>query len=108
MASGARAGRADHSPQSVPVGWLVAAGALVAVVRWWTSHRREMFHITPDEPGQLAIARFVGGMARWNMFDRSTWRPGYGTLIAPLHWLTDDPVRAFQLALGVNAVLGGI
>jgi len=87
---------------------LVGAGLLVAVVRWWTSHRRALFHITPDEPGQLAIARFVGGMARWNMFDRSTWRPGYGTLIAPLHWFTDDPVMAFQLALVVNAVLGGL
>ncbi len=87
---------------------LVGAGALVAVVRWWTSHGRELFHITPDEPGQLAIARFVGGMARWNMFDRSTWRPAYGTLIAPLHWFTDDPVVAFQLALVVNAVLGGL
>ena len=62
---------------------LVVAGLLVAVVRWWTSHRRDLFHITPDEPGQLAIARFVGGMARWNMFDRSTWRPGYGTLDRP-------------------------
>lgn len=87
---------------------LVGAGALVAVIRWWTSHRRELFHITPDEPGQLAIARFVGGMARWNMFDRSTWRPAYGTLIAPLHWMTDDPVVAFQLALVVNALLGGL
>lgn len=98
---------AADAPARLPTGWLFAASAVVAVVRWWSSHRREMFHITPDEPGQLAIARFVGGMARWNMFDRSTWRPGYGTLIAPLHWLTDDPVVAFQLALGVNALLGG-
>jgi hypothetical protein len=108
VVSGGRAWRADRSPQRLPPIWLAGAGALVAVVRWWTSHRREMFHITPDEPGQLAIARFVGGMARWNMFDRSTWRPGFGTLIAPLHWFTDDPVLAFQLALGVNAVLGGV
>jgi len=96
------------SPRSIPFVALAGAGTLVAVVRWWTSHRREMFHITPDEPGQLAIARFVGGAARWNMFDRSTWRPGYGTLIAPIHWLTDDPVLFFSLALVANAVLGGL
>ncbi|MGI9051060.1 MAG: hypothetical protein ACR2HQ_00135 [Ilumatobacteraceae bacterium] len=98
----------QFSPRSIPFAALASGGTLVAVVRWWTSHRREMFHITPDEPGQLAIARFVGGAARWNMFDRSTWRPGYGTLIAPIHWLTDDPVLFFNLALVVNAALGGL
>ena len=42
------------------------------------------------------------------MLDRSTWRPGFGTLIAPIHWLTSDPVVAYQAALAVNAVLGGV
>lgn len=87
---------------------VLLAGAGVTVLRWWTSRQREVFHLTPDEPGQLAIARFVGGMARWNMLDRSTWRPAYGTLISPIHWLTDDPVTAFRGALAVNAILGGV
>ena len=64
--------------------------------------------ITPDEPGQLAIARFVSGLPRWNMFDHSTWRPLYGTLIAPLHWVIDDPTRFYEAAHLVNALLGGV
>jgi hypothetical protein len=67
-----------------------------------------MYGITPDEPGQLAIARFVSGLPRWNMFDHSTWRPLYGTLIAPLHWVIDDPTLFYQAAHVVNAALGGL
>lgn len=86
----------------------IVAAVVVVAVRWWTSHRREVFHIRPDEPGQLAIARFMGRGARWNMFDHSTWRPAYGTLISPATWITDDPVTVYRLALGANAVLGGV
>ena len=81
---------------------------LVVVLRWWTSRHREVFHIRPDEPGQLAIARFVGRGARWNMFDHSTWRPAYGTLISPVTWFTDDPTTQYRAALAVNALLGGV
>src|SRR4029079_6494947 len=76
--------------------------------RWWTSHRRVSLHMLPDEPGQLAIARFVGRGQRWNMFDHSTWRPLFGTLLAPTTWFTDDPVTVYRSALAVNAVLGGV
>ena len=87
---------------------LFAAGAIVTGVRWWISRDRDVFHLTPDEPGQLAIARFLGGAARWNMLDRSTWRPGFGTLLAPIYWFTSDPVLVYHIALAVNAVLGGL
>lgn len=87
----------------------VAAGALVvAVVRWWVSHARRVVHMTPDEPGQLAIARFIGRGLRWNMFDHSTWRPLYGTLLAPVTRLTDDPTTWYRGGLVLNAVLGGV
>jgi hypothetical protein len=84
------------------------AAAVVVLLRWWTSHRREVFHIRPDEPGQLAIARFVGRGARWNMFNHSTWRPAYGTLISPITWFTDDPATQYRGALAFNALLGGL
>ena len=86
----------------------LVAAIVVTLVRWWTSRDREVFQIRPDEPGQLAIARFVGRGARWNMFDHSTWRPGYGTLISPVTWCTDDPATLYRSALAVNAVLGGV
>jgi hypothetical protein len=87
---------------------LVVVGMSVAAIRWLVSREREVFHVTPDEPGQLAMARFLAGGTRWSMFDHSTWRPAFAALVAPVHWLTDDPTTTFRFALGVNAVLGGI
>jgi hypothetical protein len=84
------------------------AGLAVAVVRRRASWGRDEYSIWPDEPAQLAIARFVGGGTRWNMDDHSVWRPLFGTLLAPAHWFTDDPVTVLHVALTLNAVLGGL
>lgn len=81
---------------------------MVVAVRWWISRERVIVHMTPDEPGQLAIARFVGRGLRWNMFDHSTWRPLYGTLLAPVTWFTDDPTTWYRAGLVLNALLGGV
>jgi hypothetical protein len=86
----------------------LAAGVIVAVVRRWTSRDRDEYAIWPDEPAQLAIARFLGGGTRWNMDDHSVWRPLFGTLLAPAHWFTDDPVTVLHVALVLNALLGGL
>jgi hypothetical protein len=91
--------------------WALATGVtgvMVAAVRWWTSRGRDEYAIWPDEPAQLAIARFIGGGTRWNMDDHSVWRPLFGTLLAPTHWFTDDPVAVLHVAFGLNAVLGGV
>ena len=95
-----------HPPSAVLAPLFVTL--VVATVRAWTSRRRLMYGITPDEPGQLSIARFVSGLPRWNMFEHSTWRPLYGTLIAPLHWFIDDPTLFYEATHIVNAVLGGL
>ena len=87
---------------------VAGCGVLVALVRWLASRQRVVFHMNPDEPGQLAMARFLGGGTRWDMFDHSTWRPGYAALISPITWFTDDPVVGIHAALAVNAVLGGV
>ncbi|MET0324570.1 MAG: hypothetical protein ABW219_05045 [Ilumatobacteraceae bacterium] len=87
---------------------VAGCAAAVALIRWWTSRRRVVFHMNPDEPGQLAMARFLGGGTRWDMFDHSTWRPGYAALISPITWFTDDPAVGLRAALAVNAVLGGV
>ena len=34
---------------------------VVALARWRTSRYHEVYSLWPDEPGQLAIARFLGG-----------------------------------------------
>jgi hypothetical protein len=86
----------------------LSTALLVAVVRRWTSWGRDEYAIWPDEPAQLAIARFIGGGTRWNMDDHSVWRPLFGTLLAPVYWFSDDPVTVFHAALDLNAVLGGL
>lgn len=94
--------------QRVDVVAAAVAAITVVVVRWWISRERRIFHMWPDEPGQLAIARFIGRGARWNMFEHSTWRPAYGSLVSLATWFTDDPVTVYRAAIGMNAVLGGI
>ena len=91
--------------------WALAslvAGVIVTLARRWTSWGRDEYAIWPDEPAQLAIARFIGGGTRWNMDDHSVWRPLFGTLLAPVYWFTDDPTTVFHVALALNALLGGL
>jgi hypothetical protein len=89
--------------------WATALAAVaVGVARWSTSQPRTVIHMVPDEPGQLAIARFLGRGLRWNMFDHSTWRPAYGLLLAPATWFTDDPSTVYRAGLVLNAALGAV
>src|SRR5690606_22404847 len=66
---------------------VLVAGLVVAAVRFWFAVDRRVFHVVADEPGQLAMARWLSGGTRWNMFDHSTWRPGYSLVLAPIFWL---------------------
>lgn len=80
----------------------------MATVRLWVSAGRVEYAIWPDEPAQLAMARFLGGGVPWTMHDHSVWRPGYAALLAPVHLVTDDPVTVLRAAFALNAVLGGV
>jgi hypothetical protein len=86
----------------------VATFVVVVGVRLFTSRGRTEYAIWPDEPAQLAIARLLGGGTRWNMDDHSVWRPLYGALLSPVYRFTDDPTTVLRVALGLNAVLGGV
>jgi hypothetical protein len=87
---------------------LWALGVVVAACRWIFSQNRDMFHMAPDEPAQLAMARWISGGLRWNMFDHATWAPGQATLMAPLFWFTDDTATIVHGGLLIGAALGGI
>jgi hypothetical protein len=87
---------------------LWALGIVVAASRWIFSQNRDMFHMAPDEPAQLAMARWISGGQRWNMFDHATWAPGQATLMAPLFWFTDDTATIVHGGLLIGAALGGI
>ncbi len=87
---------------------MVVTGVVVAAARWAFSGDRKVFHVSPDEPSQLAIARWLAGERRWNMFDHATWQPGLGTLLTPIYWFTDDGETAVRWALATNAAIAGI
>jgi hypothetical protein len=88
--------------------WSWTAGIAVVLGRWIEGADRHMFHIAPDEPGQLAMARWLSGGPRWNMFDHLTWRPGYAVVLAPLSAVFDDGETLVRAALTLNAVLAGM
>ena len=88
--------------------WWWAAGSVVAVGRWLEAADRHVFHIAPDEPAQLAMARWLSGGTRWNMFDHLTYRPGYALVVAPLARLFDGGEGLVRAALTLNALLAGM
>jgi hypothetical protein len=97
------------APRAVPpasVLWVL--GVVVATARYWFSHQRVIFHMAPDEAANLAMARWISGGLRWNMFDHNTWRPGMSVLMAPLFWFTDDTATIMHGGLLIGAALGGI
>ncbi len=103
-------GLEESAAASVNRSWIVAGAvtaSIVTIARLWISRGRDEFSLWPDEPAQLAMARFLGGGVPWTMHDHSTWQPGYATLLSPVHWLTDDPVVVLHGALALNALLGG-
>ena len=87
---------------------LVVAGVGVAVVRFVFAADRRVFHLFADEPGQLAMARWLSGGTRWTMLDHNTWRPGYALVLAPFAWVFDGGEALVRAALTVNAVLAGL
>ena len=107
--SGPDIGHAATVPRAVPgASSLWALGVTVAAARYWFSHQRVIFHMAPDEAANLAMARWLSGSLRWNMFDHSTWRPGMSVLMAPLFWFTDDTATIMHGGLLIGAALGGI
>ena len=103
-------GLGESAVPSLDRRWIVSGAvtaAAVVLIRLWISRGRDEFSLWPDEPAQLAMARFLGGGVPWMMHDHSTWQPGYATLLSPVQWFTDDPAAVFHAALALNAVLGG-
>lgn len=88
--------------------WTVLAGATVTIVRWIYAADRRVIHVVPDESAQLAMARWLGGGTRWNMFDHITWRPGYAVVVAPLWRLTGDGEAFVRATLTLNAIIAGL
>lgn len=95
-------------PGRLAFGHVAATAAIVFVVRWWFARERRVFHMAPDEPGQLAMARWLSGGPSWNMFDHITWRPGFATIVSPVFVFTDDATTAVRAILTLAAVIAAL
>ncbi len=80
---------------------------IVVAGRCAFSLRHSLFRLYPDEPGTLAMARWLSGNGDWDMGTSLTWKPGMATLIAPLFWLTDDQETILRGGLVIAAIAGG-
>jgi hypothetical protein len=101
-------GSIEHEPSGRWAWTLpIAVGVLTAALRWWSGRDRRMFTSPFDEGSQLAIARSLAGEQDWHTRGLA-YRPGLGTLLAPVHWLTTDPTTTYRAALLANALLGGV
>jgi hypothetical protein len=98
----------DAAPRFFSPMAMIATGLFVAVIRWWFSLNRTIFHVAPDEAATFAMSRWIGGGTDWSMFDHATWRPGLPTLIAPIYWFTDDATTVFHGSMVILAVVAGI
>jgi hypothetical protein len=115
-ASGARAPAtvldAPDAADLRPTPWtdrrLVLTGVGVALVRFAFAADRRVFHLFADEPGQLAMARWLSGGTRWTMLDHNTWRPGYALTLAPIVRVFDSGEAMVRAALTLNAVYAGV
>ena len=87
--------------------WLAITAFVVAACNTAFSGDRIIFHLIPDEPGTLAMGRWLSGRNRWNMFDHSTWQPALSFFVTPVYWVTDEAEWVVRWAIFVNALLAG-
>lgn len=87
----------------------VAAVTLAVVaVHLWASRSVPGPTITYDEAGYLGNARWLAGQdPTFEMPLSPYYAFGYSAVIAPLHWVTDDPDVLWRAIMSVNAVLLG-
>lgn len=88
--------------------WLWLAAIVVTAARWLEAADRRVFHVAPDEPAQLAMARWFAGGTRWNMLDRLTYRPGYALVLAPFARVAGSGEQLVRASLTLNAVFAGV
>jgi hypothetical protein len=80
------------------------AVVVLVAVRWWVTRDRFVYSVTTDEASQLAIARTLSGARPFRLVGNGV-DAGFGTLVAPIYAVVDDPELAFRLVLMANVAL---
>ncbi|MFC9296276.1 hypothetical protein ACFTWH_13880 [Streptomyces sp. NPDC057011] len=101
--SGTRAGW-WHARWVVPVA-LVTGYVLSVLFRLSLVTEQDYPTVSPDEPMYLVMARMLAGLPTTEIPSDQVIPAGYSLLISPALWFTKDPVFAYHLILGINALL---
>ncbi|ADG75253.1 hypothetical protein Cfla_2363 [Cellulomonas flavigena DSM 20109] len=83
----------------------VAAPLAVLAVHLWVAWPRHGLVWTDDEVGPLATARLLAGQGALDLAHDSYY-PLWAVALVPVWWLTDDPLRAYHLAVLLSGVCG--
>ncbi|TDB77611.1 phospholipid carrier-dependent glycosyltransferase [Actinomadura sp. KC216] len=96
-------GRAPWWTVPLAVGWLVQVLIRVALENW-----RNVPLYVPDEAGYLLAGRFFAGGAVADLTGRPLYYSGYGLLLTPANWISDDPSVVYRAALVTNALIAAL
>lgn len=83
----------------------VAAPLVVLAVHLWVAWPRHGLVWTDDEVGPLATARLLAGQGALDLAHDSYY-PLWAVALVPVWWVTEDPLRAYQLAVLLSGVCG--
>lgn len=83
----------------------IAAVLFTVALRWWVTRDRLVYSGTSDEASHLGIARTLSGARPFHLVDGQGVDPAFGTLIAPIYAVVEDPEVAFRLVLATNVVI---
>ncbi|MFI0451323.1 hypothetical protein [Actinomadura sp. 6N118] len=89
-------------------GLLLLGWAVQVAVRLWAGSGQTVPVANPDETGYLFTARLLTGGPGVDMSYNTEYRSGYPLLLAPAHWLADEPETVYRIALGTNALINAL
>ncbi|MFI9554993.1 hypothetical protein [Nonomuraea endophytica] len=85
--------------------WLLAGGWLAhLLLRLWMFRYHAGPVANPDEIGYLLAARWLAGGPGGDYSGSTFYQAGYPLLLAPIYWLSTDPVTVYRLVSGLGAV----
>ncbi|MBB5080567.1 hypothetical protein [Nonomuraea endophytica] len=85
--------------------WLLAGGWLAhLLLRLWLYRYHAGPVANPDEVGYLLAARWLAGGPGGDYSGSTFYQGGYPLLLAPVYWLSTDPVTVYRLVSGFGAV----
>ncbi|MFI6498668.1 hypothetical protein [Nonomuraea typhae] len=89
--------------------WLLAGGWLAQVLlRLWMFRYHTGPVANPDEVGYLLAARWLAGGPGGDYSGSTFYQGGYPLLLAPVYWVTGDPVTVYRLVVVIGSLAAAL